>query len=77
MQPDFTSREIEHFMQEIKDSLKFQDKILEEIKAQVKLTNGRVTKLEFWKEGLMAKLSGIIASFVVVWALLKEFVINK
>lgn len=77
MQPDFSNREIEHFMQEIKDSLKFQDKILGEIKEQVKLTNGRVTRLEFWKEGLIAKFTGVIATISVLWVLIKEFVINK
>ena len=72
-QDDFTNREIEHFFAEIKDALVSQNKILEEIKTQVKLTNGRVTKLEFWKEGLMAKLSGIAAAIAVIWVLIKEF----
>lgn len=76
MPQDFTNREIEHFFQEIKDSLEGQDKLLEEIKAQVKLTNGRVTKLEFWREGLMAKISGVVASVAVVWVLIKEFLIK-
>lgn len=38
---------------------------------------GRVTKLEFWREGLMAKFTGVIATISVLWVLIKEFIINK
>lgn len=64
---DYTNREIDRMFQEIKV-------LLIDIKEQTTKTNGRVTKLEFWKEGLMAKLTGIAATISVSWVLLKELV---
>lgn len=65
--PDYTNREIDRMFQEIKV-------LLIDIKEQTTKTNGRVTKLEFWKEGLMAKLTGIAATISVGWILVKEFI---
>jgi len=43
---DYSKREIDLFMREIKETLARQDKLLIEIKEQTTKTNGRVTKLE-------------------------------
>jgi len=66
-EPDYSNREIDRMFQEIKV-------LLMDIKEQTTKTNGRVTKLEFWKEGLMAKLTGIVATISVGWILVKEFI---
>jgi len=66
-EPDYTNREIDRMFQEIKV-------LLIDIKEQTTKTNGRVTKLELWKEGLMAKLTGIAATISVGWILVKEFI---
>ena len=64
---DYSNREIDRMFQEIKV-------LLMDIKEQTTKTNGRVTKLELWKEGLMAKLTGIVVTISVVWILIKEFI---
>lgn len=64
---DYSNREIDRMFQEIKV-------LLMDIKEQTTKTNGRVTKLEFWKEGLMAELTGIVATISVGWILVKEFI---
>lgn len=46
------------------------------IEAQVVKTNGRVSALELWKEGLMAKVAGVTSAVAVGWVLLKEFIIK-
>ena len=70
MSTDYTNREIEGMFKDIKDSL-------ERIEAQVLKTNGRVTALEFWKEGLMARLGGIASAIAITWVLIKEFIIQR
>lgn len=70
---DFTNSEIELMFKEIKLVLSHQNDVLSEIKAQVLKTNGRVTVLEMWKETMMAKITMVLASVGVVWALLKQF----
>lgn len=72
MEPDFSTREIKHFFEEIRTSLANQDKTLSEIKQQVIKTNGRVSTLEFWKEGLVAKITGVMATLSIVWVVIKE-----
>lgn len=67
---DFTNKEIELMFKELKT-------ILERVEAQVIKTNGRVSILEMWKEGLIAKFTGVIATISVLWVLAKEFIINK
>lgn len=69
MSNDYSNREIEAMFHEIKDTLK-------RIEEQVIKTNGRVSLLELWKEGVMAKFSGIVASIAVLWVLIKEFFIK-
>ena len=64
---DYSNREIDRMFQEIKV-------LLMDIKEQTTKTNGRVTKLELWKEGLMAKLTGIVTTISVGWILVKEFI---
>lgn len=66
---DFTNNEINLMFKEIKT-------ILERVEAQVVKTNGRVTLLEMWKEGFMAKITGVIAAITVLWVVIKEFFIN-
>ena len=64
---DFTNNEINFMFKEIKT-------ILERVETQVVKTNGRVSVLEMWKEGLMAKITGVIAAFSVMWVVVKEFI---
>lgn len=77
MDNEYTKREIEHFFKEIKDVLVKQDAVLIEIRTEVKNTNERVSLLEFWKEGLMAKITGVMAVISIGWVLFKEFILNK
>lgn len=67
---DFTNNEILLMFKEIKTTL-------ERVEAQVVKTNGRVTLLEMWKEGLMAKIAGVIATISFVWIAFKEIILNK
>ena len=67
---DFTNNEILLMFKEIKSTL-------ERVEAQVVKTNGRVTLLEMWKEGLMAKMAGVIATISFVWIAFKEIILNK
>ena len=67
---DFTNNEILLMFKEIKSTL-------ERVEAQVVKTNGRVTLLEMWKEGFMAKVAGIIATISFVWIAFKEIILNK
>jgi hypothetical protein len=76
MEPDFTSREIKHYFEEIRVALNKQDAVLLEIKTQVIKTNGRVSLLEMWKEGLMAKVTTVFASISIFWVLFKEFILK-
>ena len=69
MEVEYTNREIDRMFNEIKD-------LLIDIKTQTTKTNGRVSALEFWKEGVMAKFTGIIATIGVVWVLIKEIILK-
>lgn len=73
MDPDFSNREISSMFTEVKTLLHGQNKVLEEIKTQVKLTNGRVSLLELWKEGLMARFATGITALGLTWIAIKEF----
>jgi len=67
---DFTNREIKHYFDEI-------TKTLDRIEVQVMKTNGRVSKLELWKESIMAKISVAAAGIAIMWMGVKEFILNK
>jgi len=69
MPADFTNREIEYMFKEIKD-------ILERVETQVVKTNGRVTALEMWKEGVMAKFTGVVATLGILWVAIKELLLK-
>lgn len=68
--------EVEYSNREI--DAKF-DKIMEtlhRIEAQTIKTNGRVSRLEIWKETLVAKASGVAATFGILWVVIKEFILK-
>ncbi len=51
---DYTNRELDVKFTQIMD-------LLREIRDQTTRTNGRVTKLEFWREGITGRLIGGLA----------------
>ena len=63
---DFSKNEIILMFKEIKDTL-------ERVEAQVIKTNGRVSNLELWREGLMGKLTVIGIVLSGAWALILTF----
>ncbi len=65
-EPDYSNREIDNMFNEIMSTLK-------RIEEQTIKTNGRVSALEIWKESLMAKLAGVIATVTIGWTMAKEF----
>lgn len=67
MPEDYTNREIDRMFGEIMS-------LLTDIKEQTTKTNGRVTRLEFWKESVMSKVAGVIGSITVGWIILKEII---
>ena len=60
-----STRELEHYFSEIKLTL-------DRIEQQTIKTNGRVSKLEIWKETMTAKIGIIVAGLGVAWVLFKE-----
>lgn len=46
---NYSKRELDYYFKEIKDTLHEQNKVLGRIETQVLKTNGRVSKLEFWR----------------------------
>ena len=66
---DYTNRELDAKFSQIVS-------LLQEIKEQTTKTNGRVTRLEFWKEGVMAKFTGIASAVAVGWVLIKELILK-
>lgn len=64
---DYSNREIDNMFNEIMNTLK-------RIEEQTIKTNGRVNTLEIWRESLMAKLAGVIATITIGWTLAKEFI---
>ena len=69
MSEPYTNRELDVKFEQIVQ-------LLHEIKEQTTKTNGRVTKLEFWKESIMAKIAGVVGSITVGWVIIKEFLIK-
>lgn len=78
METDYSKRELDTQFLSLKrvilDVTAHQNEKLDRIEQQVIKTNGRVTKLEFWKESVMSKVAGVVASITVGWILLKEFI---
>jgi hypothetical protein len=68
-EPDYTNRELDRMFKDIMDTLY-------RIEEQTTKTNGRVTRLEFWKEGFTAKIAGIVGKISIVWLLLKQFILK-
>ena len=66
---DYTNRELDSKFSLIMEAL-------HRIEEQTTKTNGRVTRLEFWKEGLMAKVAGVMATVGVAWIFIKEAVLK-
>lgn len=48
----YTDREINHFLSDIKERLEKQDAMLIKILDQATKTNGRVNRLEFWRNAI-------------------------
>ena len=63
IESSFSKREQEHYFLEMKNTLL-------RIETQVIKTNGRVTVLEFWKEGIMAKISVLLVIAGTLWTLI-------
>jgi hypothetical protein len=63
LETSLTNRELEHYFKDIKITL-------DRIETQVLKTNGRVTLLEFWKEGLVSKVSILLVILGGLWALI-------
>lgn len=78
METDYSKRELDgqfaSLKQVILDVTHHQNEKLDRIEEQVKRTNGRVTRLEFWRESVMAKVAGVVASITVGWIILKEII---
>ena len=66
---DYSNRELDKLFQSIIDTL-------HRIEEQTTKTNGRVTRLEFWKESFMAKIAGIIVTISIIWVGIKEFLLK-
>lgn len=49
---NYSKREIDHYFGDIKDTLRSQNEILARIETQVLKTNGRVNRLEFWRNAI-------------------------
>ena len=69
MTEDYSNREIDRMFGEIMT-------LLNDIKEQTTKTNGRVTRLELWKESIMSKVAGVVGSITVTWVLFKELVLK-
>lgn len=67
MPNDYSNRELDSKFEQIME-------ILHRIETQVMKTNGRVTALELWKEGVIAKFTGVIATLSILWVGIKEFI---
>lgn len=66
METDYSNRELDAKFEGIHEKL---DLIL----AQTTKTNGRVTTLEYWKEGMVGRVVGGIAVIGILWEVLLRF----
>ena len=64
---EYTNREIDRMFGEIMTTL-------HRIEEQTVKTNGRVSKLELWRETFMAKVGGVVATISLMWLLAKQFI---
>ena len=70
MSNDFSNNEILLMFKEIKDTLaRIEKDSLDHAK--------RLTILELWKEGFMAKITGIVATISILWVVIKEVILKK
>ena len=67
---NYSKRELDHFLGDIKGHLSKQDEILNNILAQTTKHNGRMTKLELWR-------NVIVWTFVTVVLPSIFFLLNK
>lgn len=65
MNPDYSNREIDTLVKELKEQL-------DRIEVQTTKTNGRVSTLENWRAGIIAVLAFIAFALPLVWLLVKE-----
>ena len=49
---NYSKRELDHYFKDIKDTLNKQNQVLERIENQTTKTNGRVSRLEFWRNAI-------------------------
>ena len=49
---NYSKRELDHYFGDIRSTLEKQNVLLEEIKTQTLKTNGRVNRLEFWRNAI-------------------------
>lgn len=49
---NYSKRELDHYFGDIKETLRNQNEILARIETQVLKTNGRVNRLEFWRNAI-------------------------
>lgn len=66
---DYTNRELDSKFNLIMETL-------HRIEAQTTKTNGRVSKLEIWKETLIAKVTGVTATLGILWVVIKEVMLK-
>jgi hypothetical protein len=52
-EPNYSKRELDHYLGDLKEILVKQNVTLEEIKTQTIKTNGRVSKLEWWQGAII------------------------
>lgn len=71
---NYSKRELDTALMSIKDHLGAQDIILNDIKTQTTKTNGRVSKLEWWKGGLIWAFGVLITLSIPIGILIKTII---
>lgn len=81
---EYSKRELDSYFNGIKtaivdserrtsDKLTSQDAVLHEIKTQTIKTNGRVSALELWREGVIGKFVGAFTILGIIWGLILRY----